>query len=322
MADTVIAPKTIVGLFETKDDAARAADELFREGFSQDQIGIVAGHELSNADAHTIVPEDSEGKVVDAIGKGLGFGGILGAIAGGAVSLLFPGAIVLGGALASAFLGAGLGASAGGVMAGLMAAGVDESDARLFEEALRHGGVVLTVHTDEAHSRQAVQVLDRNGALDMDEHRLRWGDRGEDCPAGATDNRRDDTHRAHSWNRPGSSHWGENLEAVAQQENANRLEPWAKQAAILGAQLDPNSFDDEFHRDYQNRYAGTGVGYDRYQPAYAMGARYARDSVFYGRDWSDIEPHARREWEAGNAGRWDHFSGAVRHAWERIRGHR
>jgi hypothetical protein len=189
--------KTVTSLFETEEDAGRAAGALIEEGFTQDQIGIIAGHELSHPERHITAPENSEGKVLNAVGKGLALGGGLGALAGGVSALLIPGVgpLVVGGALAAAFLGAGLGASAGGVMAGLMKAGVDESDARLFEDALRHGGVVLTVHTDESRVRHAVTILDSHGALDMDEHRQRWGDPGVDRVEGATNNRRDNTRR-------------------------------------------------------------------------------------------------------------------------------
>jgi hypothetical protein len=195
--------KTVIALFETEEDAARAADELVREGYTREQIGVVAGHELSHPEEFVTASEDTDTKVIGAVGKGLAWGGGLGALVGGVSSLLVPGLgpVVIGGALASAFLGAGLGASVGGVMAGLMKAGVDESDARLFDAALRHGGVVLTVHTDEARARQAVQVLDRNGALDMDEHRLKWGDRGVDQVEGSANNRISDTHRDHSTDR-------------------------------------------------------------------------------------------------------------------------
>ena len=190
-------PKTVTALFETEDEAGRAASALVEDGFLHDQIGIIAGHELSHPEHHITAPENSEGKVVNAVGKGLAYGGGLGAIAGGLSALLIPGIgpLLVGGALATTFLGAGLGASVGGVMAGLMKAGVDESDARLFEDALRHGGVVLTVHTDEDNARRAVTILDTNGALDMDEHRQRYGDRGADRVEGATNNRIDNTRR-------------------------------------------------------------------------------------------------------------------------------
>jgi len=200
MTENASASKTVVAMFEYEDEANRAAEDLVREGFPRENIHIVAGEGLAHPQDHVTCTEDSEGKVMDAIGKGLGIGGGLGAIVGGISSLLIPafGPLVLGGALASAFLGAGLGASVGGVMAGLMKAGVDESDARLFEAALRHGGVVLAVQTDEEHARKAVRLLDRQGALDMDEHRQVAGDRGEDTVKGSVVSRVDDTHRDHS----------------------------------------------------------------------------------------------------------------------------
>jgi len=311
--------KTVVGLFESVADANRAAEDLFREGFSRDAIGIIAGHELSKPEQYVSGSEDTEGKVVDAVGKGVGLGGGLGAIAGLASSLLFPGVgpLVIGGALATTFLGAGLGGAVGGVMAGLMKAGVDESDARLFEAGLRHGGVVLSVHTDESDARRAVAILDRNGALDMDEHRDRWCDPGADQVEGSADNRVNDTHRDHS-NRSNRGH-GKELEGVALGENAARLEPWAKHAAILGGGAKPGDFDDEFHRDYQNRFAGTGIGFDRYEPAYGMGLTYARDSRYRDREWSSIEPEIRQHWETHNPDSWNHFSDAVRHGWEKGR---
>lgn len=189
--------KTVTALFKTEEEAARAADALVQDGFTREQIGIIAGYELSQPEQHITSPEDSERKVVNALGKGIAYGGGLGAIAGGLSALLIPGVgpFVVGGALATTFLGAGLGAATGGVMAGLMKAGVDESDARLYEDALRHGGVVLTVHTDAAHARQAVTILDGLGALDMDEHRQGYGETGEDQVEGATNSRIDNTRR-------------------------------------------------------------------------------------------------------------------------------
>ena len=201
--NTTTSQKTVVGLFESRPEADRAADDLAREGFPAEHIGVIAGHDLSHPEDHVNAVEHSEDKVLGAVGKGLAMGGGLGALAGGLSSLLIPGVgpLLIGGALASVFLGAGLGASVGGVMAGLMKAGVDESDARLFESALRHGGVVLTVHTDNDHARQAVEILDRNGALDMDEHRRVRGDRGVDRVEGSADGRLDDTTRDHSTHR-------------------------------------------------------------------------------------------------------------------------
>ncbi len=322
MADTMTTARTVVGLFETMDEADRAFDALVEAGFDRDSIGIIAGHDLSKPQEHVQAKEDSEGKMLNAVEKGLGYGGGLGALAGGVASLLVPGVgpVMFGGALAAAFLGGGLGAAVGGVMAGLMKAGVDESDARLFEAALRHGGVVLTVHTDEARCRHAIGILDANGAMDMDSHRDVAGDRGTDTPDGATDNRRNDTHRDHSTPRD-HKNFGTEYEAMAQSENDRRLEPWQKHGAILGGNAKPDDFDDDFHRDYQNRYAGTGVGFDRYQPSYRMGQEYARDSRFLDRDWFGSEEEIRRDWQARHRdSKWEDFKDAVRHGWDRVRG--
>jgi hypothetical protein len=200
MEENTSTAKTVIAMFEFEDSANEAAGKLVSAGFPRDKITIIAGHDLSRPEDHVDAGEDDPGKLMGAVGKGMAFGGGLGAVAGSVSSLLIPGIgpLVVGAALATTFLGAGLGASVGGVMATLMQAGVDESEARLFEAALRHGGVVLTLHTDEANARQAVQILDGSGALDMDEHRKVPGDRGVDRVEGAADSRANDTHRDHS----------------------------------------------------------------------------------------------------------------------------
>lgn len=199
MSDDAALVKTVVTLFEFEDQANEAAEELVRQGFAREQISIVAGHELSRPEKYVEVDDRSESKLMGSLGKGLAVGGGIGAVAGGLSALLIPGVgPLIVGALASTFAGAGLGASAGGFMGALMSAGVDESDARLFESALRHGGVVLTLQTVEAEARRAVHILDGKGALDMDEHSQVPGDHGVDQVEGATDNRVDDTHRDHS----------------------------------------------------------------------------------------------------------------------------
>jgi hypothetical protein len=203
MAEESTTAKTVIALFESEEEANRATEDLVNHGFVREQMEVIAGNELSRPEDHVTTTENSEEKVIAAVGKGAALGGGLGAVAGGVSSLLIPGLgpLVIGGYLAASFLGAGLGASVGGVMAGLMKAGVDESNARLFEAGLRHGGVVVCLSTDEAHAREAVRILDRNGALDMDEHGLNPGDRGVDRVEGSADNRVNDTHRDHSTDR-------------------------------------------------------------------------------------------------------------------------
>jgi uncharacterized protein (TIGR02271 family) len=55
-------------------------------------------------------------------------------------------------------------------------------------------------------------------------------------------------------------------------------------------------------------------------PAYRYGESLARDERFRNAEWREIEPQARRGWEAENAGSWDQFKDAVRGAWQKVSG--
>lgn len=79
-------------------------------------------------------------------------------------------------------------------------------------------------------------------------------------------------------------------------------------------------YDSDFRRDFQSNYAASGAQYDDYEPAYRYGHSLAADPRYRGRDWNDIEPHARSDWEQRNPGSgWERFKASVRHAWERAR---
>jgi hypothetical protein len=204
MTESETTAKTVVALFEFEEEANRAVDDLVEQGFARDGIHVVVGHALSKPEEHVSGEGDFEGKMVGALGKGLAMGGGAGAIAGGVASLAIPGAgpFILAGALATTFFGAGLGGAVGGAMGVLMQAGVDESNARLFESALRHGGVIVTVQTDESRATEAVGILDRRGALDMDHHETHGEDRGVDRVAGSTNNRVSDMNVERSTTEP------------------------------------------------------------------------------------------------------------------------
>ena len=96
--------RTVVGVFDHRDDAERAIRELKDAGFAGDQIGIAMrdrnaqGQLLEDTGTHA-----AEGAVTGAVG-----GGILGGLAGlliGIGALVIPGIgpVVAGGALATAF---------------------------------------------------------------------------------------------------------------------------------------------------------------------------------------------------------------------------
>ena len=59
-----------------------------------------------------------------------------------------------------------------------------KNDRVSFEEAVRRGGVALAVHTSRDAYERAIDILDRDGAIDLDERETAWRSEGwTDTPA-------------------------------------------------------------------------------------------------------------------------------------------
>jgi hypothetical protein len=87
----------------------------------------------------------------------------------------------------------------------------------------------------------------------------------------------------------------------------------------MDALADDSSYDEEFRRDYDSRYANTNAPYDDYHRAYTHGATFANDERYRGREWPDVEASAREHWESRYPeSTWERFKAAVRHGWERV----
>lgn len=78
-------------------------------------------------------------------------------------------------------------------------------------------------------------------------------------------------------------------------------------------------YDSDFRAHHSANYAGTGMGYDAYDPAYRYGHGLASDARYQGQDWNAVEPGARSDWESRQPGTWDRFKGPVRHAYDRTK---
>lgn len=92
------------------------------------------------------------------------------------------------------------------------------------------------------------------------------------------------------------------------------------EAGPLGS---PASYDEEsyYRVHYDSHMAMLGGGYDAYKPAYTYGAGLARDPLYSGRQWDEVESRVRTDWEAKHPGSaWERFKDAIRHGWERMSG--
>jgi uncharacterized protein (TIGR02271 family) len=81
-----------------------------------------------------------------------------------------------------------------------------------------------------------------------------------------------------------------------------------------------DTYDADFRSHYTTSLAGRGHPYERWAPGYRYGYELASDSRYAGRDWTTIEPEARRDWEGRHQGTWDEFKDTIRYAWEKVRG--
>jgi hypothetical protein len=89
-----------------------------------------------------------------------------------------------------------------------------------------------------------------------------------------------------------------------------------------GSHLDFDAYDDDFRNHYQTYAAGSGYAYDQYNTIYRYGHSLATDQIYRGKTWSEIEPDARRRWEATNPNTWERFKDAVQYSWEKVSGRR
>jgi uncharacterized protein (TIGR02271 family) len=80
---------------------------------------------------------------------------------------------------------------------------------------------------------------------------------------------------------------------------------------------------DRYRNDWQQRYGAQGGRWEDAEPHYRFAHQSAHDRRFQGREFHDVEPELRRDWESrGSQTPWDTVSNWVREGWERARGTR
>jgi hypothetical protein len=195
--------KTVIGLFDSFDEAQRAVDDLLRFGVRRDDISLVARDEHGDMSRAREVGDTgaAESAGAGAVGGSL-VGGALGLLVGTGL-LIIPGIgpVLAAGPLAAGIgtiaaaagataLGAGLGAAAGGLLGGLLGAGVPEDEAQAYVEGVRRGGTLLSVQAADVEADDVREIMIRNGAVDMGRRSDEWRTGGW---AGGQDNNIDTT---------------------------------------------------------------------------------------------------------------------------------
>ena len=175
--------EVVTGVFEARDDAEEAVNQLRSLGIPQDKIGLIApGSRPETVERGVPVTDTEEPGMGRAMGAAVG--GAMGAAGGAtlglaAATLAIPGVgpVIAFGMIGAALLGtlgAAAGAAVGDQVEEQLGEGVPHEDIFLFEDALRHGRSVLVAYVDDDRADRAREVVKDAGATDIETLREEW----------------------------------------------------------------------------------------------------------------------------------------------------
>lgn len=181
----------VTGMFHDRTEAEQAVSDLQNMGFAQNDISVM----MNNQGQAQEFAEGTGTQAAKGAGWGAGIGGTLGAIiaavttTGSIAAVAATGGLaapLVAGPLAAAWAGAGAGGLAGGLIGGLIGAGIPADRARVYEQGLNSGGILLGVHANDAQVPEVRRILERDGADD-----IRDQNDGNTLPQGNTTNQTD-----------------------------------------------------------------------------------------------------------------------------------
>lgn len=158
--------KLVTGLFEKKADMERALDEIEKQGYTRDSVSLL----MSTATKTKEFGIEEGSKAAAGAGVGGAVGGTIGATIAAIIAIgttvTVPGlGLVVAGPLAAALAGAGAGAATGGLIGSLVGAGIPEYRAKVYDEAVRAGGIVLGIEAkDEKDADLLEKIFEDTGA--------------------------------------------------------------------------------------------------------------------------------------------------------------
>ena len=152
----------------SRDQAEQIVDRLKSTSFSNSDISVLfrdrgATHDFAH-EKNTKAP-----KGVAGAGAGGVIGGTLGWIAGiGALAIPGVGPFIAAGPIVAALSGAAVGATVGGIAGGLISLGIPEIEAKRYEDKVKAGNTLISVHTEDAGDiARAKDIFEQAGAQDI-----------------------------------------------------------------------------------------------------------------------------------------------------------
>jgi hypothetical protein len=157
----------VFGIYATRESAESSVASLKAAGFRHTDISVLLPENQGSKDlAHVKSSKAPEGATMGGT-SGAVLGGALGWLVGaGVLTISGVGPLLFAaGPLVAAFAGAGAGGAAGGVAGALIGLSIPEYEAKRYEGRVRNGGILLSVHADDADwAKRGKKLLAETGA--------------------------------------------------------------------------------------------------------------------------------------------------------------
>lgn len=162
--------KTIIGVFDNREDAESTIDELRARDYNPKDISII----LKQRDK--VKAANSDVGVADGALSGATAGAVIGGLVGLLAAVAIPGlgAFLVGGPIAASFgltgaaaatvSGAATGVLAGGLLGALSGFGLSDEDAKVYGQAVEEGGILVMVPARRGEDLQVREIFETNSA--------------------------------------------------------------------------------------------------------------------------------------------------------------
>lgn len=161
--------RSVYCIAKSVEQAEAIIDALRIGGFSSNDISVLFPDKQGTKDfAHEHNTKAPEGAATGGV-AGMGVGAVLGWVAGiGAIAIPGVGPFIAAGPIVAALSGAAIGGAAGGILGALIGMGIPEFEAKRYEEKIRSGNILISVHTEDSTERsRAKDIFKEAGADDI-----------------------------------------------------------------------------------------------------------------------------------------------------------
>jgi uncharacterized protein (TIGR02271 family) len=156
----------LYGTVPTRERAEWIVSALRNAGISGSDVSVLLGDKAATRHfAYETNTKAPEGATAGGA-TGMGIGAVLGWLAGiGSLAIPGVGPFIAAGPIMAALGGAALGGATGGLIGALVGMGIPEREAKVYNDTVRGGGALVSVHTGDAEQQQrAREILATAGA--------------------------------------------------------------------------------------------------------------------------------------------------------------